>query len=82
MTDEQLNLDRRFADALIKLTIARDAAINDDTRSNMEFARQVLCDIHEQWLIAIGNPKAFSPTILASYLRELADLIDDGDIDI
>ena len=82
MTDEQLDLDRRFADAVIKLTIAHDAAINDDTRSNMKFVLQVLWDIHEQWLIAIGNPRAFSPAILANYLRELADLIDDGKIDI
>lgn len=82
MTDEQLDLDRRFGDAVIKLTIARNAAINDDTRSNMEFVLQVLWNLHNQWQTAIGNPRAFSPTILASYLRELADLIDDGDIDI
>ena len=82
MTDEQLDLDRRFADALTRLTIARDAAINDDTRSNMEFVLQVIWDLYNQWQTAIGNPRAFSPTILANYLRELANLIDDGKIDI
>ena len=83
MDKKDKELDRRFWNSLriLELVIKdyKKRNINgqgDDFIKFLESARDDFTDVYEQWRKRIGNPVVLDATLLAKFLRDVADDIE------
>lgn len=83
MNEKDKDLDLRFWNSLKIFELV----INDYKKRNpngqgdefiklLESARDAFSDVHEQWRKRVGNPVVLNATLLAKFLRDVADGIE------
>ena len=85
MTFEEKELDRRFHCAIDILNTEIEVVRNDKFTSVakiLENARNIFLEVHKEWRARIGDPIIDTRGIIGKKLRELADNIETGQVEL
>ena len=91
MTTEQEKLRQKFVSAIITLNIVTHFVgekfdLEEDELAaklvkDLATAREIFFEIYEDWRAHLGDPVEVKPSLIARELRQLADRLEEGDLD-
>lgn len=84
MTDEQKKLDNKFWEAIIHITVVIEKARGRDVEDfdRLRTAKENFLAVYNDWKIHLGDPMNILPSVKADWLRELANAVEHGEIDL